>query len=411
MVFTDDYTRWRYVCPMKKKGQAKDELIRFIHMIPVQLDKTVQRIRIDNGKEFGGQTLIDGLRDTGIAYEATVPYGPEQNGVAERSNGLIAARARAMILDSGVPHDMWPEAVKTACYLLHRLPTTAIRSDKVPLQLLLESRSESGTADAIDLSHLRSFGCTAYVHIPKEKRRQGAKFEPRSNKGVLVGYEGRNQYRIWLLEEGKEGRVVRARDVVFDEGPDICELDEPHSKQDASNDASGPSMHRKNAPHQPGSGTEGRASSAEQGGVTSLTPNSLKRSPKSATPFSDTRGAGSYSDTEVMPRRPPKFEEKGKKTEEEIGGDDEEDEDLTNLPPNIDIAPDTIPRRSGRTRTKPTKFGLGAIVALPAVNDAFVAAATNKEKQSLGEDSGMDPPSGNEPGTYEQAVLGANSKL
>jgi hypothetical protein len=92
------------------------------------------------------------------------------------------------------------------------------------MQLLYESLNQDGTADPINLGHLQSFGCTAYVHIPTETRRQGSKFDARSNEGILVGYEERNQYRIWLPDKGKDGRVVRACDVKFDKGPAIYDL-------------------------------------------------------------------------------------------------------------------------------------------------------------------------------------------
>ncbi len=43
------------------------------------------------------------------------------------------------------------------------------------------------------------------------------KFEPWSNKRILVEYEERNQYRVWLSEKKKAGWMIRARNVQFDE--------------------------------------------------------------------------------------------------------------------------------------------------------------------------------------------------
>ncbi len=43
------------------------------------------------------------------------------------------------------------------------------------------------------------------------------KFEPWSNKKILVKYEERNQYRVWLSEKKKIDWVIRARDVQFNE--------------------------------------------------------------------------------------------------------------------------------------------------------------------------------------------------
>lgn len=374
---------------MKTKGQAKDEIACFVNMIYTQMDRTVKRVRIDNGREFGGQALIDWLRSHGIGYEATVPYGPEQNGVAERSNGLLAARARAMILDSSVPHNLWPEAVKTACYLLNRLPTSAIEHDKVPMQLLYESLNDDGTADPIDLGHVRSFGCTAYVHIPKEKRRQGAKFEARSNKGILVGYEGRNQYRIWLPEEGKQGRVVRARDVKFDEGPSIYDEDMDPKLPNASTP-----MEQANE-RQSRNSTEG-TTSTEQGGVDNNTPHPFQ-APPLLTPMRPFHTSPPYE----SPYQSTYIPSNEASMLNEYNNDSEEnEEDVTEQPPKIDVPSPPTLRRSGRQRQVPSKFSLEAIVALPAVCDAFLdAAATTTEERTHGE-----------PTTYKEAVSSPDSK-
>lgn len=44
----------------------------------------------------------------------------------------------------------------------------------------------------------------------------------------VVGYEGRNKYRIWFPDTGK---VIRARDVVFDEGVELIDTQTPISAE------------------------------------------------------------------------------------------------------------------------------------------------------------------------------------
>ena len=44
--------------------------------------------------------------------ELTVPYTPEQNGVAERMNRTIIEQAKTMFIDSGLPHRLWPEVYR-----------------------------------------------------------------------------------------------------------------------------------------------------------------------------------------------------------------------------------------------------------------------------------------------------------
>ena len=60
-----------------------------------------------------------------------------------------------------------------------------------------------------DLSHLRRFGCTAYVHVTQEKT------GPRARKGVFLGYPFRVKgYRVWIPEDLK---CTTSRNVVFRE--------------------------------------------------------------------------------------------------------------------------------------------------------------------------------------------------
>ena len=64
----------------------------------------------------------------------------------------------------------------------------------------------------ISHSHIRVFGCEAYVHVPKEKRQ---KLDPKSQKGIFVGYgEDRFGFEIWD-PVGK--KIIRCRDVIFNE--------------------------------------------------------------------------------------------------------------------------------------------------------------------------------------------------
>src|SRR5271155_2443600 len=57
----------------------------------------------------------------------------------------------------------------------------------------------------------RILGCTAYVHVPEEKR---IKLDSHALKGQLIGYGGTNQWKVWVPERNE---VVTSRDVVFDE--------------------------------------------------------------------------------------------------------------------------------------------------------------------------------------------------
>ncbi|KAK4839417.1 hypothetical protein QYF36_021773 [Acer negundo] len=66
------------------------------------------------------------------------------------------------------------------------------------------------------LKHLRVFGCAAYAHHSK------GKLEPRSLRGVFLGYPlGVKGYIIWLGDQ-KGFKVIISRDVIFDEATIPC---------------------------------------------------------------------------------------------------------------------------------------------------------------------------------------------
>ena len=58
---------------------------------------------------------------------------PQQNGVAERRNRTLMEMVRSMMSYSSVPISLWGEALKTAMYILNRVPSKAV--PKTPFEL------------------------------------------------------------------------------------------------------------------------------------------------------------------------------------------------------------------------------------------------------------------------------------
>nr|POF13583.1 retrovirus-related pol polyprotein from transposon tnt 1-94 [Quercus suber] len=104
---------------------------------------------------------------------------------AERAGGLIIHTARATRIHANLPKDLWPEIVHAAAYLLNRTP---IRRElwKTPFEL--------ATGLLLDCSHLRMYGCTAYIKTnniaKKDKLRERAKI------GHLIGWDSAHIFRI-----------------------------------------------------------------------------------------------------------------------------------------------------------------------------------------------------------------------
>ena len=83
--------------------------------------------------------------------------------MAERKNRTIVEMARTMIKEKGLQIELWGEAMATVVYLINRCPTKAIR-DRIPMEACSQGRWT--------VEHLRVFGCVAYAHVPKEKRKK-----------------------------------------------------------------------------------------------------------------------------------------------------------------------------------------------------------------------------------------------
>jgi hypothetical protein len=141
--------------------------------------------------------------------EPSAPYHQYENSIAERSVDIIYTMARVLLCHFNLPLELWPEACKTAAYILLRTPQSPT-DGKTPYQLLQEYRG-STDASIPDLSHLKAFGYKVYVHIDKDQRQKGAKFAPRAREGILIGYDSDKIYRIWIPDpEGGKGLVIRS---------------------------------------------------------------------------------------------------------------------------------------------------------------------------------------------------------
>ena len=64
----------------------------------------------------------------------------------------------------------------------------------------------------LDLSHLKVFGCIAYVHVPDELR---TKLDPKAEKCIFIGYSLEQKGYKCYNPVTRQVRV--SRDVVFDE--------------------------------------------------------------------------------------------------------------------------------------------------------------------------------------------------
>jgi transposase InsO family protein len=116
---------------LKTKDESFSKFQDFKNLVENQTGRHIRVFRIDNGKEFDSHKYDDLCRASGIKRELTVPYNPQQNGVAERKNKTIWEATRAMMYDQNLPLSLWAKAASTAVYIHNRCPHKALE-EKTP---------------------------------------------------------------------------------------------------------------------------------------------------------------------------------------------------------------------------------------------------------------------------------------
>ena len=106
-----------------------------------------------------------------------------------------------MLSGVGLGKEFLAKAMGIVGYLVNRSPSSVL-DDKTP--------QEVWTSKKPSLTHLKVFGCDAYVHVPKENR---SKLDKKVEKCIFIGYKyGLKGYNLWNPEAKK---VVYSRYVVF----------------------------------------------------------------------------------------------------------------------------------------------------------------------------------------------------
>lgn len=207
ITFVDDFSRKVYVYFLKNKMDIKSVFIKFKEEVENELEKKIKILRSDNGKEYCNKEFLDFLATSGIKHQTSVPYTPEQNGLAERMNRTLVERAKCMLFEANLKKTYWAEAVATAAHIINRSPSRVL--DEV-------TPYEKWTGKKPNISHLKIFGSKAMVHVPKQKR---LKWDRKSQELIFVGYcENTKGYRLY---DPVRKQMVISRDVIFIEKTEI----------------------------------------------------------------------------------------------------------------------------------------------------------------------------------------------
>jgi hypothetical protein len=98
---------------------------------------------------------------------------------------MLMEKTRCMLSGARLGKEFWAEAVGIACYLVNKSPSSVL-DDKTPQEVWIGKKPS--------LTHLKVFGCDAYVHVPKENR---SKLDKKAEKCIFIGYKyGLKGYKL-----------------------------------------------------------------------------------------------------------------------------------------------------------------------------------------------------------------------
>jgi len=204
-IVVDEYSHKVWGRLMASKDEAADWLMELHKRLTVSSGKPLKRFHSDGGGEYASDVLVNYFKQRGTFVTATTAHTPQRNGMSERMNRTLFDKSRTMLAHADLPATYWSFAFETAVYL-SRFMTSRGSGDPT------KCAEELWSGIKPSVRHLRTFGCDAYVHVPKPNR--DGKLAPRAVRCIFVGYDEKknNAYRCI---DPVDGVMHVSRDVSF----------------------------------------------------------------------------------------------------------------------------------------------------------------------------------------------------
>ena len=102
---------------LKHKSKVFGLFKVFKALVENQSGRKLKALRSDNGGEYVKSEFINYCVDAGIQMQHSIPYTPQQNGVAERKNISLKEMATCMMEAKNLPPKYWAKAINCASYI------------------------------------------------------------------------------------------------------------------------------------------------------------------------------------------------------------------------------------------------------------------------------------------------------
>ena len=150
----------------------------------------------NNGSEFINQTMTKFCHHNSIVYETTIPYIPEQNGIAKRTIAVFFEMVQSMLYTAGI----------SLCYQ-DKAFTYAIHIQTLCFITVLNGivLYEAQTSHKPDISHLYILGLLRWAHISKQVCK--GKLESQAIKVKMLGQQI-NKSKSYCLKNLENNKLI-----------------------------------------------------------------------------------------------------------------------------------------------------------------------------------------------------------
>ena len=118
VTFIDDCVRYCYVYLQMSKDEALEKFMHYKNEVENQLGKKIKAIRSHRVGEYDAP-FDRFCQEHGIIHQTSASYTPQQNGIVERKNRTLKEMMNAMLISSGLPQNLWGEALFSVNYILN----------------------------------------------------------------------------------------------------------------------------------------------------------------------------------------------------------------------------------------------------------------------------------------------------
>ena len=239
-VIIDVASRYTWVYFLRHKSDFPKALASWTALIKTQTGAPPKRFHADQGTEFTNKEAQKILETYGTRFTCSSTDEPNMNAPAERMNRTTLESALALMFQAGAPDNLWEQAVAYSVYLRNRTPHRHLGM-RCPIEIFKLPQHQQQLSRGQLYKNIRIWGCEAFVHIPKNKRK---KLSRKAHRCAFVGIDESGLFILYNLSTRK---LVASRNVDFNESvfpwrdsPSTESDSEPDQRPDQSDDPDDP---------------------------------------------------------------------------------------------------------------------------------------------------------------------------